>query len=629
MCGIAGIVGFGGRATLSEGHISSMNDALLHRGPDSGAFLNASVGNADVWLGHRRLAILDLSPAGYQPMRHGPSGDVLVFNGEIYNHLALRDTELAEFDIRWQGHSDTETLLNCLVFLGLERTLSIVRGMFAFAWLNRADNKLYIARDAAGEKPLYYGANGNACVFASELKAIRAVGGVFPLTISREAVDAYFAHNFVPAPLSIYRDVFKLPPASWASLCLRTGQWSEPSRYWRAPAACAAEFSAPRNGLEGLLRRSIEQQLVADVPVGCFLSGGYDSSLVTAIAASVSATPVRTFSIGFRNPRYDEAPYAEAVSRHLRTEHHEYYVADEEVRDLVPSLAHVWDEPFADSSQIPTLILAAFARSHVTVCLSGDGGDELFGGYQRHRRFARMWPWISATPGWLLKAGQRSLCVASTLSGARPPLSRLAQICDRAAPFLEKDGGPAAFYRRFLNGAAGLQPEALDRLLPKYPVSAEAVRRGWRGAAQWMDQECYLPDDILVKVDRASMAHSLEVRVPLLDRDIIEYSWTLPEKELFDARLGGKALLKRLTHNYIPRELMDRPKRGFAVPMNEWLLGPLRPWAESMVGVVAARPDIVDAEFVHEVWNSFTAGRSWLAQHVWSVLMLGAWLDHD
>lgn len=630
MCGIAGTIGFDAASGPSRDHVSRMISAIAHRGPDSDGIYNVASGDADVWLGHRRLAIVDLSPAGHQPMVHPRSGDVLVFNGEIYNHLELREGELSRFDIQWRGHSDTETLLHSLACLGLERTLAVVRGMFAFAWLNRESDRLYLARDAAGEKPLYYGASGSVSVFASELKAIHAVKDVFPLEVSRDAVAAYFLHNFVPAPLSIYKGVFKLPPGSWTSLCLRKGQWTLANRYWRAPASLGTRLETSGTDLDAQLRKTISQQLIADVPVGCFLSGGYDSSLVTAVAASVSSVPVRTFSIGFSNPKYDEAPYAKEVARHLGTEHHEYYVEDEDVRALVPGLAKIWDEPFADSSQIPTLILAGFAKSRVTVCLSGDGGDELFGGYQRHRRFAQLWPRVAATPDWCLRASQRAAHLTSSLVDGHPSMRRLAQLLHRGAPFLDKSGGAEAFYLKFLNGV-NIAPERVEAVhgYRKNVGDGSEVRRGLRGAAQWMDQESYLPDDILVKVDRASMAHSLEVRVPFLDRDVMSYSWALSDEELFDDDLGGKAPIKRLAHHYLPREIMERPKRGFAVPMGDWLLGPLRGWAEEMVGVVEARPDLVDPYFVNATWTGFKHGRSWLAQHVWSVLMLGAWLAND
>jgi len=620
----------------------AMSSRLLHRGPD-GAGLWASPDGA-VALAHRRLAIVDLSEAGRQPMVSASGRYVLTYNGEIYNHAALRD-ELPPQP--WRGHSDTETLLACIERWGLETALQKAVGMFALALWDQQTRCLSLARDRMGEKPLYYGFLGDRLLFGSELKALQADPS-FRAEIDRGAVALLLRHNYIPAPHSIYRGVRKLPPGTVLHIT-QPRTVGEPQPYWSLKDVVQQGQCEPFTGsdaqatdmLEQLLGDAISLQSVADVPLGAFLSGGVDSSAVVALMQRRSAQPVRTFTIGFQEPEFNEAEYAMAVARHLGTEHTELYVSGRQALDVVPKLPTLYGEPFSDSSQIPTFLVSQMARQHVTVSLSGDAGDELFGGYRHYDSARRLWQRIGGMPGPLraLAAGTiRSLPPRAweAVGGTVWPLLRRGEapqrIGDRAHKLAEMLQAPnrEALYRLTLSHQPWPERVVLGAVEPDTQLTTSAA---WPPQAEFeermmfLDQVSYLPDDILVKVDRAAMGVSLETRVPMLDHRLVEFAWRLP---LNMKRRDGvnKWLLREVLYRHVPRALIDRPKRGFAVPLGEWLRGPLRDWAEALLDERRLREQgLLDPVFVRRLWTEQLAGtREWQAQ-LWDVLMLQAWLE--
>lgn len=670
MCGVAGFLQFSGQshAELSAG-LSRMTERLLHRGPDDGgAWIDESTGIA---LGHRRLSILDLSPQGHQPMASASGRYVIAFNGEIYNHRDLRQeletvpalaaagsqqgsgrgaSALAHEGARaWRGHSDTEVMLAAFEHWGLTEALSRFNGMFAFALWDRRERVLHLARDRFGEKPLYYGWMGDAFLFGSELKALKAHPD-WRGEIDRAALALYMRHNCIPAPYSIYQGVRKLPPAHMLSLPLDRGRGESPRAhcYWSAREQAEAGTRQPFSGGEGqavaaldrLLRDAVALRMEADVPLGALLSGGIDSSTVVALMQAQSKRPVKTFSIGFHEAAYNEAEQAKAVARHLGTEHTELYVTAEEARAVIPRLPQIYDEPFADSSQIPTFLVSQMTRRHVTVALSGDAGDELFGGYNRHFWAQSIWRKLGWMPGPIRGA------LALGLTGVSP------QGWDRLWSFL----GPA-LPRRLRARLPGDKLHKLAAVLAS--ASAEAMYRGlvshWDPAsvvlgaaepptlltdrARWadlpdfaqsmmfLDLASYLPDDILAKVDRASMAVSLEARVPFLDHRVAEFAWRLP-LDMKIRRGQGKWILRQVLYNYVPQALMERPKMGFAVPLDAWLRGPLRDWAESLLDESRLRQEgYFDPVPIRRKWSEHLCGQRNWQNHLWDVLMFQAWLD--
>jgi asparagine synthase (glutamine-hydrolysing) len=588
-----------------------MTDAVRHRGPDdAGQWIDAAAGVA---LGHRRLSVLDLSPAGSQPMKSSSGRFVVVFNGEIYNHLELRD-KLPP--IAWRGHSDTETLLAGIEQWGLEATLRMSVGMFALALWDASTRTLSLARDRMGEKPLYYGWQRRTFLFGSELKALRQHPD-FETTVDRGALAGYVRSGYVAAPRSIYEGISKLAPGSL--LHVRAGRGrseSEQISYWnlREVVSNAAErrfegsVDAAVEELDRLLRTAIEGQRIADVPVGAFLSGGIDSSSVVAIMQAVSSKPAKTFSIGFDVPEYDEAKHAGAVAAHLGTEHTELYVSAQTAMAVVPDLPRIFDEPFADPSQIPTVLVARLAREQVTVSLSGDGGDELFCGYGRYAVTAQRWRQLARVP-----AAVRSIAGAVLPSGALSEAIGAESVDD---------------LYRFTNKQWKEHPRLVRgwKDTPRSEWPPEALVDD-RERMMYDDQSNYLPDDILVKVDRAAMAVSLETRVPLLDHRIVEFAWRLPiELKMKDG--ATKSPLRRLLDRYVPRAIVERPKMGFGVPIEHWLRGPLRDWAETLLSEQRLKvdgyfqPDAVRAE-----WERHLSQRKDRHYGLWTILMFQAWLD--
>lgn len=624
-----------------------MTDAIAHRGPDDdGHWLDAEAGIA---LGHRRLSIVDLSPAGHQPMPSASGRWVIAFNGEIYNHLDLRGAlEAAGSAPPWRGHSDTETLLAAVEAWGVQATLERCAGMFAFVLWDRNERALWLARDRFGEKPLYYGWNRGVFLFGSELKALRAFPG-FDAPVDRHALALYLRHNAVPAPFSIFQGVRKLVQGHWLRLDkhdLEHGRLPEPSTYWSAAEQAHAGRENPFIGseceatdeLERLLRNAVGRQMMADVPLGAFLSGGIDSSLVVALMQVQSARPVRTFSIGFNEAGYNEAEHAAAVARHLGTDHTELYVTSEDALAVIPKLPTMYDEPFADSSQIPTSLVAQLARRHVTVALSGDGGDELFGGYSRYFFASRLWSKIAPLPISIRALAAHA--ISSVPVGAWNRIYRAATIMLPAERRWSKPGdkihkGAAILATR---GGEDLYRDLITHWQPNSLMHGinEPARfgppRGLNTGSlidyMMLEDAChYMADDILVKVDRAAMACSLETRVPLLDHRVFEFAWSLP----MDYKVRGstgKHLLRQVLYRHVPQALIDRPKMGFGVPIDSWLRGPLKDWAASLLDPLRLKDDgYFDPAPIIQRWSEHQAGiRNW-QYHLWDILMFQAWLD--
>lgn len=628
---MCGIVGIWGPLREKRSLIEAACGCMRHRGPDSeGYWEDADAGLA---LGHVRLAIIDTSGAGAQPMHSACGRYVLVLNGEIYNHLALREA-LAHEDRApdWRGHSDTETLLACFAAWGVERTLESTIGMFAMALWDRDEGTLSLMRDRMGEKPLYAGFVGNSFVFASELKALADLPGLDKRP-DRRALSLLLRHNYIPAPYSIYRQIGKVSPGCWMQLNARQchlGEMPAQRSYWSAALTAQEALADPLSfdsdgaavdALEQVLGAAVRRQTIADVPLGAFLSGGIDSSTIVALLQKASNQPVKTFSIGFDDPRYNEAQHAAAVAAHLGTDHAEHYVSDRDALDLVPTLAQVYDEPFADSSQIPTLLVTRMARRHVTVALSGDGGDELFSGYSRYFRAAAWWSRRERLPAALRSpaaAVLQHLAAAAPGAGARQRFERLADVL----------GAPHAgrFYRGFVSYWKDPAEAVIGGELP-HSVFDEPGPQAIFPAMSLLDVQTYLPDDILVKVDRAAMAASLETRVPMLDHHVYTFSRRLPEHYL--VRDGqGKWLLRQLLYRHVPRELIERPKKGFSVPLAQWLRGPLREWAHALLEPARLNQGgLFHAAPIQRKWQEHVSGRRDWSTHLWSILMVQAWLE--
>lgn len=638
MCGIAGLLS--ANTHDLKGNIEAMTQALYRRGPDSsGVWVDDTNGLA---LGHRRLAVLDLSAAGHQPMQSDCGRYVLVFNGEIYNHLALRRKLEAQQPCHWRGHSDTETLLAYYRAFGLAQTLTDLNGMFAFAIWDTAVHTLVLARDRFGEKPLYYGWHQGSFLFGSTLAAIRAFSP-FQAIIDRVALAQYVRYNYVPSPHSIYQGIAKLPASHYLELELASSERAQPQAYWRiADVACTqARYTgttdAAVNELEQVLGGAVRQQMIADVPLGALLSGGIDSSLIAALMQQHQAQPINTFTIGFNNRHYDEAQHAKAVAKQLGSYHTQLYLSPQGALDLIPSLAGVYDEPFADSSQLATILVMQLAKAHVTVALSGDGADEVFGGYNRYlavpaleRRFGG---WSASSRALLAKLLQ--LFSADVLNAATRPFVNIigvAQLGDKAhklAPRLAHADSVDKLYQALVSQWQNLEP------IVKGAERADAINTigSFTGiddpVARLMlaDSTSYLPDDILVKVDRAAMAVSLETRAPFLDVNVVEWAWALPTSmKIADGQ--GKHLLRQLLYRHVPEKLVNRPKVGFSVPLDQWLRGPLRDWAESLLAEQRLeREGFFYSQPIRMAWQDHITGRASNGYQLWSILMFQAWLE--
>lgn len=658
MCGLAGFVqaSFRGGNDLI-GLLSSMTDAIAHRGPDDGGvWVDAETGVA---LGHRRLSILDLSPQGHQPMTSSGGRYVIAFNGEIYNHRALRkelecplshpSSVMEEGVVNWRGRSDTEVMLAAFERWGVEGALCRFNGMFAFALWDSRERILHLARDRFGEKPLYYGWMGDTFLFGSELKAMKA-HPAWRGEIDRGALALYMRHTYIPAPYSIYSGIRKLLPAHVLSIPLSAGnrETLQSRAYWSAKAVAEAGVRHPFSGndaeavesLDGLLRDAVKLRMEADVPLGAFLSGGIDSSVVVALMQAQSLRPVKTFTIGFHEEGYNEAKHARAVAKHLGTEHTELYVTAAEAMAVIPQLPYIYDEPFSDSSQIPTFLVSKMTRQHVTVALSGDGGDELFGGYNRYFWGRDIWRKV----GWMPKSARVAMARGLT---ALPPQkwNRIFAGMKPILPHRLQANLPGDKLHKLAGVLACASPEVMYKGLVSFwspesvvlgasePPTALSDHGQWADIPDFtqrmmfLDLVSYLPDDILAKVDRASMAVSLEARVPLLDHRVAEFAWTLPlDMKIRDGQ--GKWPLRQVLYKYVPRELIERPKMGFGVPIDVWLRGSLREWAENLLDESRLQKEgFFNPYAVREKWNEHLAGsRNWAPQ-LWCVLMFQAWLE--
>jgi asparagine synthase (glutamine-hydrolysing) len=642
MCGLTGFLS-GTSLPEPESVLRGMADTIAHRGPDdAGIWMDNEAG---VGLAHRRLSILDLSSAGHQPMISASGRYVMAYNGEVYNHADLRrDLETANAAPEWRGHSDTETLLAGFEAWGIAQTLGRATGMFAFAVWDRQSAMLTLGRDRLGEKPLYYGWQGETFLFASELKAIEA-HPAFARRIDRGALALLMRYNAIPAPYSIYQGICKLPPGSLLTIS-RQKRNETPIRYWDACEIVADGLARSFEGtpdeaverLESLLLASVRRQMVADVPLGAFLSGGIDSSTVVALMQAQSKRPVRTFSIGFHEEGYDEAKHAAAVAKHLGTEHTELYVTPQQALDVIPRLPELYCEPFADSSQIPTFLVSQLARRHVAVSLSGDGGDELFGGYNRYVLGQHLWGKLSRIPIGLRAWAAKGITAVSPATWNRllKPIGLLRRRTWNPGDKLHKGAAvmathsPVTLYRLLVSHWDDPASLVLGAEEPSTILTSPALQPETDHFVHQMmalDLLTYLPDDILAKVDRAAMGVSLETRVPFLDHQIVEFAWRLPLAHKLREGVG-KWPLRQLLYKYVPRELIERPKMGFGVPIDDWLRGPLRDWAEALLSEERIRREgFFNPAPVREKWNEHLSGRRNWQYLLWDVLMFQAWLE--
>lgn len=645
MCGIAGLLGDVGRSGSLGELVSRMTSTLSHRGPDGAGHWVDS--RARVALGHRRLAIIDLSATGKQPMISASGRFVITFNGEIYNFEEIRD-ELLKLGHQFKGRADTEVLLASIEQWGVEATLKRLTGMFAFALWDNSTDTLTLVRDRLGKKPLYYGTVGKSFAFASELKALTALPE-FSREINVGALQLYLRHNYVPAPTSIYQSIAKLEPGAMLQVVMseRGYKIGEPVQYWSPQDVFSQAAGAPFCGslpeaveeFDALLTDAVRLRMISDVPLGAFLSGGIDSSLIVALMQKQSSRPVRTFTVGFQEPTYNEADHARAVAKHLNTDHTELVLRPEDALSVIPELPTIYDEPFADSSQIPTILVCREARAFVTVAVSGDGGDESFGGYSRYVWWRNLWGTSRRVPAILRPAVQRLMRAASVeqwdaaariISTLLPKRYRISNFGDRIHKVAELVGcnDPLHLYRRLVSlyqDPASLTGGGVE---PSTVLSQSAQGRStdeFMVDMMMLDLATYLPDDILVKVDRASMATSLEVRAPLLDHRVVEAAARLPLD--FKIRGGkGKIVLRHILDRYVPRDLVDKPKTGFGVPIDSWLCGSLREWAEDLLSEQALNEHgLLDVHAIRKQWLEHVSGARRWHYHLWTILMFQAW----
>lgn len=649
MCGIAGIVTTNPSKSSSD-PLHRMIESLAHRGPDAQNIWSSS--DHRVHLGHRRLSIIDLSAAGNQPMPSHCGRYQLAYNGELYNHLDIRSELEGELNTpNWRGNSDTETLLAAIAHWGFEKALSRFNGMFAIALWDQEQQRLFLARDRLGEKPLYYGWIDDTFLFGSELKALK-LHPKWRNDLDQNSLSVFFQYSSIAAPRTAYKNIFKLPPATYVCVSSHSCELNEPTVYWRLPDGDSYNTNSPKpselrtlsdeehiSRLEISLADSVSRRSIADVPLGAFLSGGIDSSLIVALMQRDSTRKVKTFTIGFQEQEYNEAPYAMQVAKHLSTEHTELYVSEQQALDLVPRLAGIYDEPFADSSQIPTLLLAQMTREHVTVSLSGDGGDELFYGYARYREAERIWKQLHRVPTplrismtFLIHKFGHGI-VNKIRGGENSTLNKIDQHVRRALkiqPLLASKN----FHELYKNMLISM-PETVLLAHDTAPINAipNALEvHEETDPKRWMmrtDMNHYLHDTVLTKVDRATMAYGLESRAPFLDHNLVEYAWSLPN-HLKQRNGKGKWILQELLGKYVPKPLFDRPKVGFGVPINHWLRSSLKGWATDLLADdLVKRQGLLDHHSVTSLLNDHLSGKADNSFQLWNLLMFQSWLQEQ
>ncbi len=649
MCGFAGFFSRKKNTSHARGICQQMIDSLIHRGPDDGGVWVDD--HTEITLGHRRLAIQDLSPWGHQPMTSTSGRFTVAFNGEIYNFLTLKH-DMEQRGVIFRGGSDTEVLLAAIEYWGLTKSLENFVGMFAFALWDKQDRVLTLARDRLGEKPLYYGWQGQSFLFASELKALRAHHEWLG-EINRDSLAIFMRHKYIPAPYSIYHGIHKLLPGTTLSLPVNATPQTipDPVPYWSAKTA--AEYGSENplllsdqeaiEELETLLRRTIQEKMIADVPLGAFLSGGIDSSTVVSLMQAESSRPVKTFTIGFQEEGYNEAEQAKLIAQHLGTEHTELYITAKQAMDVIPKLPTLYDEPFSDSSQIPTFLVSEMTKQQVTVALSGDGGDELFCGYNRYQKALSIWNKVE----WIPDKSRKSLAFyLETI-----PIGILKSIFCLIAPISQKYGRPENKHdtvKKFIDVMAMDSPDRIYTHLVshwKNPTnlvigsdepptvftdpSRQAKLNTFLSRMMFVDTVSYLPDDILCKVDRASMGVSLEVRVPLIDHRVVEFAWRLPlSMKLRNGR--SKWLLRQVLDKYVPSKMMERPKMGFGMPIDAWLRGPLRQWAEELLQEGRLKQEgFLNPLLIQNKWKDHLSGKNNWHHYLWDILMFQSWLEKE
>lgn len=647
---MCGFVGFIDKDLIPNKEITlkKMSSLIAHRGPDDyGVFKNSDTG---IYMGFRRLSIIELSEAGHQPMHSRDQRYVLCFNGEIYNHKSLRfDLEKKFGKITWRGNSDTEVLLACIERFGLNKTLEKLVGMFAIALLDQKKKKIYLARDRFGEKPLYYGNVNKSFVFASELISIKHFDN-FNNKLSQDAINLFLNYSYVPSPLSIYENIFKVDAGevveintSNCSIVSREKYWDAREKIETARDNIVEDFSDALDLIEASLRESLALQMIADVPLGAFLSGGIDSSLITALMQDMSMQSIKTFTVGFEDKDYDESVFAADVADHLGTDHTEIIVSEREALEVIPELASYYSEPFADSSQIPTFLVSKVARSKVTVALSGDGGDELFGGYNRYLWGEKIWSKVKFLPftirkllgNFILSSPDLIFTGTEKLMNFKNPDKGLSFLSDKARKLANK----LVFIESDLNLYHSLAAEwnSLDKLVLNQMKSSNFPFQdhqkinslSFKENMMFWDITSYLKDDILVKVDRAAMANSLETRAPFLDHRLAENSFRLPEKFLLH-KGSGKLPLRKILEKYVPRSITDRPKSGFGIPVGRWMKTELEDWANSLLSQTNIKSQgVLNSSVVTELWLDHKNGLEDNTVKLWNILILTQWIEEN
>lgn len=648
MCGFVGFLGSPEFQGNIKDSIENMTKSLIHRGPDSSGIWICE--DRHLALGHTRLAIQDLSKMGQQPMQSFSSRYLIVFNGEIYNHLELRKkiNEFHSDQITWRGSSDTETVLSAVEVFGLKAAIEMCSGMFSFALWDNKDHKLILCRDRAGEKPLYYGEVNNSLVFGSELKAIKKFPN-FKNELSSFALSNYFQYGYVPSPYSIYEKIYKVEPGTYLEFDLsqsnaidykKTKYWSLEKTIKQSNQQLFIDTNQAMEILEGSINQAVKSQLISDVPLGVFLSGGIDSSLIAALAQKNSSLPIKTFTIGFENPEFDESKFAADIAKHLGTNHTKYQVSDEDVLNLIPKLPKIYDEPFADSSQIPTYFVCKAAKEEVTVALSGDAGDELFGGYNRYIFSSSIWTKVSWLPKIIRKfIGSLIILIPVSVWDQFKSLlffkdfSLFGNKVHKVGLALKHSDNLDDFCLSFSFIWEDVSKILLDKesksIFSEKRTPLKNILNSPENKMMFRDFSTYLPDDILCKVDRASMAVSLETRAPFLDKNVISDAWRLPLSHKI--RLGdGKWLVKEILYKHVPKKILDRPKAGFALPLGEWLRGPLRNWADALLDKrIIKEQGFLNPTSIEEIWNQHLSGKYDWTSKLWTVLMFQAWLKQQ